>query len=66
MDRYILFAGDRYYPRGGWNDCCGTYTTLLDAVKGAAQAKADWWHIVDLQEQRQVADHYQFPVDTTD
>lgn len=57
MDRYVLFAGDRFYPGGGWNDYHSSYSSLEDAQKAAAQCKADWWHIVDMQTGREVADY---------
>ncbi len=55
--RYALFAGDQYYPAGGWQDYKGSYDSLTQALKAAAgdtrntdlQGKWDWWHIVDLE-----------------
>lgn len=51
MKRYLLFAGDTYYPSGGWYDFIGSYSTV-----GEAQAQAqsderhyDWAHVVDSQ-----------------
>ena len=49
MKRYLLFAGDDYYPKGGWRDFQDGFNTLEDALKGAANAKKDWWHVVDMQ-----------------
>lgn len=43
--RYLLFAGDHYYPSGGWNDYRGCYETIFAArVNGAGY---DWSHVVD-------------------
>lgn len=47
MGRYALFAGDDYYPAGGWNDfrrACDT----LEAAYPADGESFDWWHIIDL------------------
>lgn len=43
---FMLFAGDHYYPRGGWNDYHGEFPTLEDARRVAANLLVDWWHIV--------------------
>ena len=43
---YLLFAGNEYYPRGGWNDYVDNYLTLEEALIAAATIMCDWWHIV--------------------
>lgn len=43
--RYLAFAGDQYYPSGGWRDYRGQFATIEDAI--AEVAGKDWWHIVD-------------------
>lgn len=49
--RFLVFAGDRYYPDGGWNDMRQSFDKLEDAV---AQGYIDggdndgWWHVVDM------------------
>jgi len=48
---FLLFAGDDYYPCGGWNDYRGTFTNQKDAVakgKELVNGNYDWWHVVDL------------------
>ena len=45
MKRYLAFAMETYYPNGGWDDCCGDFDSLPDAV--AAASWADDWHVVD-------------------
>ncbi len=45
MKRYMVFAGDYYYPRGGMDDHRGSYDTMVDAVYGVGSC--DWWHILD-------------------
>ena len=34
MDRFILFAGDHYYPAGGAEDMIGFFPTVSAAVAG--------------------------------
>jgi len=46
--KFLLFAGDQYYPAGGWQDYQGTYDDIIDALDKAANLGKDWWHIVDL------------------
>lgn len=48
MKRYALFAGSRYYPRGGWEDFRGTYDTPEEAAQNGDGH--DWWHTVDLED----------------
>jgi hypothetical protein len=54
---YLLFAGDRYYPSGGWLDLAGRFATVDEAQtragfirSGRHQLEQDdfWWHVVDL------------------
>ena len=47
MKRYLLFAGDFYYPRGGWSDHRGDFETIEDAVEAAAASRIDWYQVVD-------------------
>lgn len=52
--RYLVFAGDAYYPCGGWDDFVGRTDSLEDAramrlrtnFRGQV-AEHDWWQIVD-------------------
>lgn len=44
MKRYLLFAGNYFYPLGGWNDFVGDYDTIEEALQYAVK---EWWHIVD-------------------
>jgi hypothetical protein len=45
---YFLFAGDTYYPSGGWRDFVGRYELAGDAVRAAHQRNYDWWHVIDV------------------
>ena len=53
MKNYLLFAGDHYYPSGGWDDFQEAFETWEEAnQKGKdlkEQRKADWYHVVDLE-----------------
>ena len=46
LQQFIVFAGDNYYPGGGWDDFQGSYETLQEALT-EAPALGEWWHIVD-------------------
>lgn len=55
-DRYLVFAGDTYYPLGGGEDFKSSYATFDDAKQAAANKCAsgnDWAHVFDM-EKRQV------------
>ncbi len=55
MKRYALFAGDQYYPSGGWDDFIGTYDSVEDALEAEAKrTRHDWYQIVDLTTGEQV------------
>ena len=59
MKRYALFAGNFYYPCGGWGDFESAFDTIDDAkaagsaelqIRGGAYSnEQDWYHVVDLQ-----------------
>lgn len=42
--RYLLFAGDKYYPEGGWKDYRGAFGTLEDAEAAAFAGAPEWGH----------------------
>lgn len=46
MMSYLLFAGDHYYPSGGWHDFVDSFSSEDAAVKHAASLGNDWWHVV--------------------
>jgi hypothetical protein len=50
VNRYALFAGDNYYPSGGFQDFRGTFSELESATDFAKKSEEDydWWHVVDL------------------
>lgn len=49
MKAYILFAGERYYPGGGMEDYCGTFTSIEMAVCEfeSLGLHDPWGHVVD-------------------
>jgi hypothetical protein len=54
VKRYLLFAGDSYYPQGGWDDLQDSFDTSQEAIEAAkigdsmvVKAGYDWWHIID-------------------
>ena len=56
--RYLLFAGDRYYPAGGWNDFVDSFDTKEEALERAWEALSgmfDWYHIIDHETGEEVA-----------
>ena len=56
MKRYMLFAGDRYYPAGGMKDCKGMFETMEAAKSFAAdlyrRVGIDWAHVYDTVEEK--------------
>lgn len=49
LKQYLLFAGDNYYPCGGWGDFVEDFDSEVEALKWLAQSKEkyDWYHVVD-------------------
>jgi len=49
--RYLAFAGENYYPCGGWSDLQGSYDTIDQAIHEAQlyQPKDGWYCVVDLE-----------------
>lgn len=54
-----LFAGDSYYPSGGWGDFQGMFDSLEDAAAAYDQGRYDWGHVIDLRTQTEVHDFLQ-------
>ncbi len=46
MKQFLLFAGDFYYPSGGWEDYVGDFDSQEQAIAHAATISCDWWQIV--------------------
>ena len=55
MKRYILFAGVKCYPSGGWGDYIDSFNTIKSAKlyaesydgDGPYDYGYDWYHILD-------------------
>lgn len=49
MKRFLIFAGENYYPRGGWRDYAGQADTLEEALLKVSHRRNvwDWFHIFD-------------------
>lgn len=47
MIQYLVFAGDYYYPCGGWNDYKSSFESIEEALAAITTLNVDWWHIVD-------------------
>lgn len=49
MKRYLVFAGDVYYPEGGWKDFQGSYDTREEAFLNCPNKESwdGWGHVVD-------------------
>ncbi len=56
MERYLVFAGRRYYPMGGWDDFMGSVPTLEEAMPlalsrlGRGETDISWVIVKDLQD----------------
>jgi hypothetical protein len=49
MKRYLLFAGQDYYPQGGWDDFVIDSDSVQSLKVKAVEYMTEytWWHIVD-------------------
>ncbi len=56
MNRYLVFAGDHYYPAGGFYDFIGDFSDVEEAKKIAKLKSYDWAHIIDSQTKEEVKD----------
>jgi hypothetical protein len=60
LKRFLVFAGDDYYPSGGWGDFRGSYDTLEEALASCVCDPGDWtahdWmHVIDAETMEKVA-----------
>jgi hypothetical protein len=53
MKQFLLFAGDTYYPGGGWDDFVGDFETV-EAARNAAASCRDWWQVIDTATMKEV------------
>lgn len=47
MRRFLLFAGDNYYPGGGWSDFIGDYDNTEKAFAALKRNQRDWYQVID-------------------
>lgn len=49
--RYLVFAGEDFYPSGGWSDFRGAFDTLEEAMASAQELKrtVGWVEVVSLE-----------------
>jgi hypothetical protein len=50
MNRFLVFSGDNYYPRGGWHDVDAGFDDEAEAIgyaKGLCKESLHWAHVVD-------------------
>lgn len=53
--KFLIFAGDEYYPSGGWEDFITTIDTLsnvhlyIDEIIKNNDHDYDWMHVVDME-----------------
>ena len=50
MKQFLLFAGDDYYPAGGWDDFIASFDLQKEAEDFMYQCNTryDWYHIIDI------------------
>lgn len=55
-NRFLLFAGDHYYPCGGWHDFRGSFDTIgeLNSYAKGINDKFDWMHAIDLETRERI------------
>ena len=46
--KYLLFAGEDYYPQGGAFDFVGVYNSKQEAFKEQLKLKSEWSNILEL------------------
>lgn len=54
--RFLVFAGEIYYPKGGWEDYKVSFDLLSDAImwieKNVEDIDIEWAHVYDNKEER--------------
>ena len=61
MKQFLFFAGNQFYPYGGWNDFKASFDTAEQAhdewIKSTTEKVYDWAHVVDLKSGEEVASY---------
>lgn len=55
--RYLVFAGNYYYPSGGMNDVIGSVSSLDHIPELLEGRDLDWTNVLDLVTGEQVFEH---------
>lgn len=57
---YLIFAGDMYYPNGGWHDFYASYNNEDEAIREFKRIKKfyryGWVHLVDFNKEKIIED----------
>ena len=63
LNQYLLFGGDTYYPRGGWDDFIMSSPTMENAIAMVSQLekKCEWYHVVDTKTNKIVWNNSKIP-----
>lgn len=46
-NRFLVFAGDNYYPQRAWMDFVHAYDSFYETKEAVSKLSADWYQIVD-------------------
>lgn len=59
MKQFLFFAGDHYYPSGGWDDFRDSFDTVEEIneywLKCLNEKVYDWGHTIDMHTGKMVA-----------
>ena len=53
--KYLMFGGEAYYAKGGFNDLIGFGESIDSLANSDGVSDLDWWHIVDAESNMIVA-----------
>jgi hypothetical protein len=58
MKRFLVFAGDFYYPSGGWGDFQGDFDSIDEAKDKLLKIHKDWeWsQVIDSETKKEVVE----------
>jgi hypothetical protein len=61
MKQFLVFAGESYYPAGGFKDYASAHETFAEAQAARQQchSRYGWSHIVDLQKLQIIESQYE-------
>jgi hypothetical protein len=53
--KYLMFGGETYYAKGGFNDLIGLGDSVDGLIYSDGVSDLDWWHVVDTETNEIVA-----------